>query len=69
MQSAIIASLPDFRSWMRTKARLHGHTGALPWWDLVAPLPSAGGSITWDESIHLVRNAFSSFSPNLAGLA
>jgi pepF/M3 family oligoendopeptidase len=68
MQSAIIASLPDFRSWMRTKARLHGHAGALPWWDLVAPLPSAGGSITWDESIHLVRNAFSSFSPNLAGL-
>ncbi len=68
MQSAIIASLPDFRSWMRTKARLHGHTGALPWWDLLAPLPVAGGSITWDESIHLVRNAFSSFSPNLAGL-
>ena len=68
MQSAIIASLPDFRSWMRTKARLHGHTGALPWWDLMAPLPIAGGSITWDESIHLVRNAFSSFSPNLAGL-
>jgi len=68
MQSAIIASLPDFRSWMRTKARLHGHTGALPWWDLVAPLPSAGGSITWDESVDLVRNAFSSFSPNLAGL-
>jgi oligoendopeptidase F len=68
MQSAIIASLPNFRSWMRTKARLHGHTGALPWWDLMAPLPVAGGSITWDESIHLVRNAFSSFSPNLAGL-
>ena len=68
MQSAIIASLPDFRSWMRTKASLHGHTGALPWWDLMAPLPVAGGSITWDESVDLVRNAFSSFSPNLAGL-
>lgn len=68
MQSAIITSLPDFRSWMRTKARLHGHTGALPWWDLMAPLPVAGGSITWDESVDLVRNAFSSFSPNLAGL-
>jgi pepF/M3 family oligoendopeptidase len=68
MQSAIIASLPDFRSWMRTKARLHGHAGALPWWDLMAPLPVAGGSITWDESVDLVRNAFSSFSPNLAGL-
>ena len=68
MQSAIITSLPDFRSWMRTKARLHGHTGALPWWDLMAPLPIAGGSITWEESVALVRNAFSSFSPNLAGL-
>jgi oligoendopeptidase F len=68
MQSAIIASLPDFRSWMRTKARLHGHAGALPWWDLMAPLPVASGSITWDESVDLVRNAFSSFSPNLAGL-
>ncbi|MSX78357.1 MAG: oligoendopeptidase F, partial [Actinobacteria bacterium] len=68
MQSAIIASLPDFRSWMRAKARLHGHAGALPWWDLMAPLPIAGGSITWDESVDLVRNAFSSFSPNLAGL-
>ena len=68
MQSAIIASLPDFRSWMRTKARLHGHAGALPWWDLMAPLPIAGGSITWDESVDLVRNAFSSFGPNLAGL-
>ena len=68
MQSAITASLPDFRSWMRTKSRLLGHAGALPWWDLMAPLPVAGGSITWDESVALVRNAFSSFSPNLAGL-
>lgn len=68
MQSAIKASLPDFRSWMRTKAKLHGHTGALPWWDLMAPLPIAGGEITWDQSVALVRNAFSSFSPNLAGL-
>ena len=34
----------------------------------MAPLPVAGGSITWDESVALVRNAFSSFSPNLAGL-
>jgi len=68
MQSAITSSLPDFRSWMRTKSRLLGHAGALPWWDLMAPLPVAGGSITWDESVALVRNAFSSFSPNLAGL-
>jgi ribosomal protein S18 acetylase RimI-like enzyme len=47
MQAAIDAALPRFRSWMRTKARLHGHDGALPWWDLMArcrsrPVGSAG---------------------------
>ena len=41
MQAAVDASLPDFRRWMRTKARLHGHAGALPWYDLFAPLPFA----------------------------
>ena len=39
MQAAVDAALPDFRRWMRTKARLHGHDGALPWYDLFAPLP------------------------------
>jgi oligoendopeptidase F len=68
MQSAIIASLPDFRAWMRTKARLHGHTGPLPWWDLMAPLPVADNSITWNESLDLVRSAFGSYSAPLAGL-
>ena len=39
MQAAVDDALPDFRRWLRAKARLHGHAGALPWWDLVAPLP------------------------------
>ena len=68
MQSAIVASLPDFRSWMRAKARLHGHQGALPWWDLMAPLPIADNSITWEDSLDLIRNAFGDYSANLAGL-
>ncbi len=68
MQSAIVASLPDFRRWMRVKASLHGHDGALPWWDLMAPLPVADNAISWDDSVTLVRDAFGSFSPNLAGL-
>ena len=68
MQSAVTSSLPDFRAWMRTKARLHGHDGALPWWDLMAPLPIADNSISWDDSLDLIRGAFGDYSANLAGL-
>ena len=69
MQSAVAASLPDLRRWMRSKAALHGHgDGALPWWDLVAPLPTAAGSISWDEGIGVVRHAFSDYSSTLGGL-
>jgi len=68
MQSAIDAALPRLRGWMRTKARLHGHTGPLPWSDLFAPLPVAPGKITWAQGVALVRDAFASYSAPLAGL-
>jgi oligoendopeptidase F len=68
MRAAIDASLPDFRRWMRRKARLHGYEGGLKWWDLVAPLPQISSSISWDEGIDWVRAAFSSYSPELARL-
>ena len=73
MQSAIAAALPDFRRWMRTKARLHGHHessggGGLPWWDLVAPLPHAAGEISWHEGLDVVRDGFARYDPKLASL-
>ena len=68
MQQAITDSLPDFRSWMRAKARLHGHDGALPWYDMFAPLPFAPASISWDEGLDIVRRAFGSYGGSLAGL-
>jgi len=69
MQSAVAASLPDLRAWMRSKAALHGHgDNALPWWDLVAPLPAAGGSISWDDGLDVVRHAFTEYSNTLGGL-
>ncbi len=68
MQSAVSASLPDFRRWMQAKARLHGHPGPLPWWDLVAPAPVSSGGVTWGEGLDVVRSAFGAFSPNLGGL-
>lgn len=70
MHAAVTASLPDFQRWMRVKAQLHGHTAerGLPWWDLVAPLPFTSSSVTWDEGIGIVRNAFRAYSSSLAGL-
>jgi pepF/M3 family oligoendopeptidase len=69
MQSAVTASLPDLRRWMRTKAALHGHgDGGLPWWDLVAPLPTAASTVSWEEGVDVVRRAFSEYSSPLGGL-
>ena len=68
MQTAIVESLPDCRAWLRSKARLHGHDGALPWWDLFAPLPFAPAEVSWVEGLDIVRRAFASYGGPLAGL-
>lgn len=68
MRAAVVASLPDFRRWLRCKARLHGHDGGLPWWDLAAPLPFPDASVSWDDGIAIVRDAFGSYGPSLERL-
>lgn len=80
MQSAITDSLPDFQQWMRVKANLHrsldaplpgssGKTdGGLEWWNLVAPIPVGASSLSWDDGLDIVENAFSAYSPNLGGI-
>ncbi|MFM8902320.1 MAG: M3 family oligoendopeptidase [Actinomycetota bacterium] len=68
MQSAVTASLPDFRRWMNIRARLHGDKKGLAWWNLFAPLNVAPSQITWDQGVNLVRGAFAAYSDNLAHL-
>jgi pepF/M3 family oligoendopeptidase len=68
MQSAVHASLPDFRRWMNVKAKLVGDTKGLSWWNLAAPLSISPGPITWDQGISLVKGAFASYSDRLAHL-
>lgn len=68
MQQAVTDSLPDFRAWMRAKARLHGDGDTLPWWSLSAPLPFAPAQVSWAEGLEIVRRAFASFGGPLAGL-
>jgi oligoendopeptidase F len=68
MQSAVHASLPDFRRWMRVKAKLVGDTNGLSWWNLAAPLSISPGPISWDPGISLVKGAFASYSDRLSHL-
>ena len=69
MQSAVDASLGDFRRWLRLKARVHGHTGGLPWWDLFAPCPLAADHVSWAQGQRTVLDAFGDYSPTLAAMA
>ena len=68
MQSAIHASLPDFRRWLRVKGQLNGDKNGVSWWNLMAPLSFAPSNISWDEGVQLVRGAFGAYSDGLAGL-
>lgn len=68
MQSAVHASLPNFRRWMRVKAKLVGDTNGLSWWNLAAPLSISPGPISWDQGISLVKGAFASYSDRLSHL-
>ena len=69
MHAAVDASMPDFHRYLRAKARVLGHEGGLPWWDLFAPVgATAGERIAWPDAIERVRGAFAGYSPVLAGL-
>jgi oligoendopeptidase F len=68
MQTAARESFPDFRRFLAAKARLHGHEGALPWWDLVAPVPGAA-AYDWSQAEAAVEAAFATFTPRLHELA
>ncbi len=69
MQAAVTASLPDFRRFLRAKARLHGYEGGLRWWDLFAPAPVEGPVVGWASGSGIVKRAFETYSGSLAGMA
>ena len=71
MQSAVVASFPDFRRYLRAKARLLGSGEQLPFYDLFAPLeqPGGGGQWEWEQATSAVTDYFGSYSPRLRSLA
>jgi len=69
MHEATQAAFPDFRRYLHAKAALLGHDGALPWWDLLAPVGHIGEPVTWSAATKAVTDVFGAFSAPLGGLA
>jgi oligoendopeptidase F len=70
MHEACVESFPDFRRYLRAKARLLGKE-QLPWWDLFAPVGGQEGVRHWEfaEAAGFVVDQFGTYSDRLAGLA
>jgi oligoendopeptidase F len=62
------AAFPDFRRYLRLKARLLG-TQELAWYDLFAPVGDAGRAWTWPEATAFIEEQFGAYSDRLRGLA
>ena len=62
------AALPDFRRYLRLKARLLGISD-LAWYDLFAPVGDAGRTWTWQEATTFIEDQFGAYSDRLRGLA
>ena len=68
MLSAMQASFPAFRRYLRTQARRFDKQ-SLPWWDLFAPVGQNNRQFTWGEARKFVLDNFNTFSPELAAFA
>jgi len=62
------AAFPDFRRYLRLKAKLLGITD-LAWYDLFAPVGDAGRTWMWAEAIAFIEDQFGAYSDRLRGLA
>ncbi len=68
MQEACVAAFPDFRRYMKAKARAL-NVEKLAWFDLIAPLESAEGAWSWSETESFVTANFGRYSEKLANFA
>ncbi len=68
MLQAAHAAFPDFRRYLRAKARALG-IPALAWYDLFAPVGANDKSWTFEESRAFIVAQFGAYSPRLAAFA
>ncbi|MGB9781146.1 M3 family oligoendopeptidase [Caldanaerobacter sp.] len=69
MLEAIEEYLPEFRRYLKEKARLLGHNDGLPFYDLFAPVGKLDKKFTFDEAKEFIVENFNSFSEELAQFA
>jgi pepF/M3 family oligoendopeptidase len=62
-------SFPMFRRYFKAKAKRLGHHGALPWWDLFAPVGQSEKRYSWNEAKRFILAQFKTYSDHLAELA
>lgn len=69
MFAAIIDARPRFRSYLRKKASLLGHKGALPFYDLYAPMGHFDLHFTCEDAKDFILDTFYQFSEDLGNYA
>ena len=69
MFAAIEEYLPKFWQYLKAKAKILGHTGGLPWYDLFAPVGGKTAKYTPESAREHLVALFESFDPELAKLA
>jgi pepF/M3 family oligoendopeptidase len=68
MIGAARESLPDFRRYLRLKAKALG-VPELAWYDLFAPVGDVGRSWSWPEAAAFIEEQFGAFGERMKGLA
>lgn len=68
MLGAMEEYMPQFRRYLKTKAKALGHENGLPWYDLFAPMGASGKKYTTEEARDLLVELFSTFDQELADM-
>lgn len=69
MLSAARASFPDFRRYLRAKARVVSGQERLPWHDLFAPVGESARTWEWNEAETFVAEQFGTYSDKMRAFA
>ena len=65
MWAAIREALPQLREYFKAKAKLLGHEGGLPFYDLLAPVGESHRTYTLEEARDLLLRVFGDFSAEM----
>jgi oligoendopeptidase F len=68
MHQACTESFPDFRRYLKAKAKFLG-SSSLAWADMLAPVGNPGRSWEWAEGSEFIAKQFGSYSPKLEAYA